>query len=599
MTESKHTSSSVDQRVLSLAKEISESRDRKVPGLLLALRPIIQESPPNTQKGVKIRQEIWQYNLLKVLILILKQDFAVIDGEWETAAELATLLSHITVGLVLDKSDKRQLENDHLPKSIENILLLARHIANILVELSPTQKKEHSDLSVCFKVVFDALIRLCSGYIHLVAEALTSHWLLLLLVTDKPQITNVTMETFEKLLRVDPHVLNTLEESTVFTLLDELIYKLTVNTDRSVAQTACRCLVKFCDCSEKIVQSLGTRYIGLRPLLRRWESKGFDRDLRHIALLLESGSALKARTQRQQDCARYIQAVWRGFACRKKLHKANKAFAKFHKSYRLKKAREEQTKLQTQYQSELYHQMKMRRQQLLRALDEKRLKAIEILPASQVEKYLQKEKSVAATRIQTLWRGHRERSKLTQRQKVARQVHAAITIQRAFRKWLEKAALSDQAVPTYLKPPGLTDLRRTELAKQISEWNEQNPSKVQTREELEEIHKRAQELLVRHYQNIRPYRKLEYQCENMMARLDTDMELIQLAPSLQAVTQKDIDMYSSRSLPVATVAKQQHNETLKRLQQPWWKVLGMDELEINDDDKDRIKAELFLDNLGL
>uniref|UniRef100_A0A2C9KEL5 IQ calmodulin-binding motif-containing protein 1 n=1 Tax=Biomphalaria glabrata TaxID=6526 RepID=A0A2C9KEL5_BIOGL len=577
MTDSKLSTLSspraADQRIISLVKQISESKDRKVPSLLLALRPIIKEYPANTQVGIKLRQEIWQYNLLKVMILILKQDFAVIEGEWETASELATLLSHIIVGLVLDKNDKRQLETDHLPKSVESILLLARHISNILTEKSPTQRLEQSNLSVNLKQVFDALLRLCSGHINLIGEA--------------------------KYVVFSRHALHTLEESTVFTLLDELIYKLTVNTDKSVAQTACRCLVKFCESSNKIVQSLGTRYIGLRPLLRRWDAKGFDRDLRHIILLLESGSVVKAKNQRQQECAKYIQAIWRGYSARKKLRRADHAFAKFQKSYRLKKAKEEQVKLQTQYQSELYHQMKMRRQQLLRTLDEKRLKALEILPASQVEKYLQKEKSVAATRIQTLWRGHRERSKLTQRQMVARQVHAAIIIQRAYRKWLEKASISDQAFPTYLKPQGLTDIRRTELTKQINEWNEQNPTKIQTQEELEAIHKRAQELLVRHYQNIRPYRKLEYQCENMMARLDTDMELIQLAPRLQDVTQKDIDMYSSRSLPVATVAKQQHNETLRRLQQPWWKVLGMEEVEVNEDENDRIKAEIFLDNLGI
>lgn len=42
-----------------------------------------------------------------------------------------------------------------------------------------------------------------------------------------------------------------------------------------------------------------------------------------------------------------------------------------------------------------------------------------------------KEKSKAALKIQTLWRGHRERSQLLIRQQVAQQVHAAIKIQRA------------------------------------------------------------------------------------------------------------------------------------------------------------------------
>ena len=49
----------------------------------------------------------------------------------------------------------------------------------------------------------------------------------------------------------------------------------------------------------------------------------------------------------------------------------------------------------------------------------------------QIEKYLMKEKSGAAVKIQTHWRGHRERSQLARRQQIAQQVRAAIKIQRA------------------------------------------------------------------------------------------------------------------------------------------------------------------------
>ena len=49
---------------------------------------------------------------------------------------------------------------------------------------------------------------------------------------------------------------------------------------------------------------------------------------------------------------------------------------------------------------------------------------------ARIEEFLKKEKSVAAVRIQTLWRGHRERLKFTERQSVAQQVKAAIKIQR-------------------------------------------------------------------------------------------------------------------------------------------------------------------------
>jgi IQ calmodulin-binding motif-containing protein 1 len=47
-----------------------------------------------------------------------------------------------------------------------------------------------------------------------------------------------------------------------------------------------------------------------------------------------------------------------------------------------------------------------------------------------------------------------------------------------------------------------------------------------------------------------------------------------VAPDLNKVTQRDVDMYSSRSVPVATKARVSHMETLRNLQLPWWKKLG-------------------------
>ena len=56
---------------------------------------------------------------------------------------------------------------------------------------------------------------------------------------------------------------------------------------------------------------------------------------------------------------------------------------------------------------------------------------VSVCLTDQIEKYLMKEKSEAAVKIQTHWRGHRERSQLARRQQIAQQVKAAIKIQRA------------------------------------------------------------------------------------------------------------------------------------------------------------------------
>ena len=57
--------------------------------------------------------------------------------------------------------------------------------------------------------------------------------------------------------------------------------------------------------------------------------------------------------------------------------------------------------------------------------------------------------------------------------------------------------------------------------------------------------------------------------------------MLLVAPELDKVTQKDVEMYSTRSVPVATKARVNHMETLRNLQLPWWKKLG-DEFQESD-----------------
>ena len=67
-----------------------------------------------------------------------------------------------------------------------------------------------------------------------------------------------------------------------------------------------------------------------------------------------------------------------------------------------------------------------------------------------------------------------------------------------------------------------------------------------------------------------------------------------MAPPLNSITQKDVEMFSSRSLPIATKAKQQHNETLAKLQRPWWKQKWDEDGEIDENEREQLEAELNL-----
>ncbi|KAK7495678.1 hypothetical protein BaRGS_00013125 [Batillaria attramentaria] len=589
-------SSPSDHRVLNLAKEVSETRERRMPTVLLKLRDILDSAPAGTPEGTRIRREIWEYNMLQMLIIIVRQDFSILPGEWRTAAKLATLLGQVSCGLELVGIERKQLCEDQLPKAIEHLFLLAKHIQHQLVNTPHSQDaaQSRSELVSNFRDVLDAMTYMCSNRYFLCAEVMKSQWLLQLLISDDPKTVNMVMGMMEKVLRSDGKVLSKVNEEDVLNLMDELIYKLSVNNDISIAASATRCVLRFCDHHKPLVEILFSRYKGLRLLLKRWEGRGFERDLRQMYTLLDSGSALKAQSQMKHDAASYIQARWKGFATRRRLRKANKAFAKFQRSYRLKKAEEEHELLATRMETELQRQMMAKRRKLMLQFKEKQLQTLEILPADQIEKFLTKEKSAAALKIQARWRGHRERTQLPRRQQVVQQVRAAIKIQRAVRQWMERADRQQQDVPTHLRPSGLTDERRVQLQEIINRRRQEQPTSRKTREEVEEIHKSASQLLAQHYSRIRHVRKKQYNWENLLARLDTDSELLLLAPPLKDVTQKDVEMYSSRSLPVATKAKAQHNATLQRLQRPWWRQQWEEDEEIDELERENYIAEMNL-----
>ncbi|KAL8570993.1 hypothetical protein ACOMHN_037853 [Nucella lapillus] len=565
--------STSDHRVLNLAKELSDTRERRMPTVLEKLKGILDTAPSGTTEGAQIRKEVWEYNILHMLIIIVRQDFSLLPGEWRTAAKLATLISEVSRGLDVVGAERQELYEEQLPHAVQNLFLLSKHMQQQVLNMPMAQEtaKARTDLVLNFRDVVDSLTNLCNAHYFLCEEAMKSPWLLQLLMSDDPKSVNIVMAMMEKILRCDGKVLSKVKEEEVLNLMDELVYKLTVHNDISIAASAVRSLLRFCETHKPLVELLFSRYKGLRPLLRRWEGRGFERDLKQLYTLLESGSALRAQSQAKNEAARYIQAIWKGVLTRQRLRKADKAFTKFQRSYRLRKAEEDHRLLETKVQTELQRRLVANRQRLMVQLKEKHLQVLEILPADQIEKYLMKEKATAAVRIQTLWRGHRERTQLTRRQEVAQQVRAAIRIQRAVRQWLDRVERRQQKFPTHLKPTGLTDQRRVQLQEIINQRRQEQPTGRKTREEVEEVHQMSAQMLARHFGHIPHYRRKQYQWENLLARLDTDSELLVLAPPLQSVTQKDVEMYSSRSLPVATKARTQHSAALQQLQRPWWR----------------------------
>ncbi|KAL4229455.1 hypothetical protein ACF0H5_012493 [Mactra antiquata] len=573
---SRTTSPARDKRIIHLAAEVVESRDRRVPSLLMRLKPILDSCPVGSSDGTRIRREIWDFQLLDVLILILKQDYSVIEGQWHTAARLTTILSQAVSGLDIPKPDLKEVETKKLPEAIDNMFLVARRIQARFAQIPkrPSTQQERSFLLGCYKNVIESLVYLASGYVSVTHRVLSSPWLLQLLIIDNEDTVSFIIDMLQKVMRANWLAIKEISSKTLFSIMDELIYKLSVENSVGLGAGSIKCILCICEYYKPMVAALSTRYRGLRLLLARWEGKGFSRDLKSLHRLLDAGNAQVAEMAKNNDSAVMVQANWRGFITRKKLARANKSFAKFQKAFRNRMRVKEDTIRRQKNQSEAEYKGLVNRQKIMREFRERQLHCIEILPASKVETFLQNEQILAATRIQKLWRGYSERNQLSGRRDLVRQTRAAIKIQHCVRRWLERLEKRKGEIPIHLRPPGLTDERRVELQKTISNYREENPPLSTERGDLEKLHKHATELLAQYYGTVRQSRKSQQRRETLIARLDTDSELCSMAPGFENITQKDVDMYSSRSVPVATKARVNHMETLRNLQLPWWKKLG-------------------------
>ncbi|KAK3591386.1 hypothetical protein CHS0354_005304 [Potamilus streckersoni] len=565
-----------DRRVLILAAEIAETKDRRVPCLLLTLREILDSAQATSQDGRRIRKEIVEYNLLEVLILVLKQDFSVVDGEWTTAAKLTAILSHVCIGMDLPGKEMQDFKDNQLPLITENIFLVARRVQARYCKLPnrAVNEKERTLLLSNLKTVLEALTYLASGYLEVTSKLIESPWLLQLLITDDAETVTQVMDMLPKVIRANWVVLKKTNQKTLYSIMDELIYKLSVDSNVNVGASATKCVLSICEYHKLMVEILCTRYRGLRPLLGKWDGRGFSRDLKNLLLLLEAGTAEQAQNKKYNQAAIVLQAYWKGYITRKKLDRANKSFSKFQKAFRNRREQKEQMKFTRQMESDAEYLGKLNRKKIMRDFKQRQLHTIEILPAAKVESYLQNEQTQAAIQIQRYWKGYNERMKISGRRDLAQQTRAAIKIQRGVRTWLERQDAKRGDIPVSLRPPGLTDERRQELHQYIVDWREENPPKHKTREEIEKLHAQTQSLLNRYYLNVKKNRKAQQIREALIARVDTDSELVSLAPDLSHVTEKDVEMFSSRSVPVATKARVNHMEQLRIMKLPWYRKLG-------------------------
>ncbi|XP_057286311.1 IQ calmodulin-binding motif-containing protein 1 isoform X1 [Pezoporus wallicus] len=584
-----------DPRVLALAAQVTESREQDIPLLLLKLKGILSSASLGSEESKKIKQDIYSYDLTQYCMLVLRQNHFQLHGGWATAAQLAEILSHCCVGLEV-KEDPEEFHKKFLPSAIDNLLVLGRRLQARFIRAIKDEEKQ--DFLRWFQIVTDATCWLVGGHIQLAACVLRNDHFLQLLITDDVETAILMMSVLHNLLKVNSSVLLQVDKETLHSVLDELVYKLSATTNPVIGNAATKLLLvvaKFC---KQLVKLLTTRYKGLKGLLsKQWTGKGFDRDLSQLLdlLYLEQSSG-KGEMQRQHQAACIIQATWRGFQTRKRLKKLPQAVTTLQRRFRAKREQELQHLKKQKEDEALKLQMQLQRQRAMRLFHERQLALLKIIHASQVDKYMEEMEGKSALTIQRFWRGYRARRNFHQQRQSLKEYKAAVVIQRAACKFLEKRRRRRSLSP-WKDPKGLTDEQRLALQQKVDDYIKLHPASQMSEERSKELHMQAQEKLAQFLLRSRLDQRAAQRRETLLVQVNTDVELLMNAPGLTETTEKDLDVFMSRSVPVATKARQSHNTMLKYTRWPWWKKLGDEFMEddvIPDDDLSAELGTLFI-----
>jgi len=565
-----------DRRILHIAAEAAETTDRNVPTLFLGLKDVLADYVVGTPEANKLRADMWDYDLTRSTNLALKQDFSEVDGSWHTAAELSTITCSACLGYVPE--NKIEFKQQFLPDVVASLLVVSERIQSLVLKTDDAvAKKQHlMDL----RVVLQSLTKLLENYKFLALQVMSAKKYIQLLMTEEEQTCLIMLILTQNILRANMNCLAELNQSRLHGIVDEIVFKIISTQHVSIASSALRVLLLCIDLYPPLLELLSSRrYRGLRSNLKKWTGRGFDEDLRRFSALLEASSAQQMEIVKLNEAAALIQSVYRGHMTRRRLGKANMAIGKFHRMYRERKKRKEEQKTRNIEMKQREELERSRRRNEFLASRTKQLKIIENIPAKTVGKFLLDIESEAACKIQSAWRGFKARKNLAPELANHKKVLAAVTIQRQVRKWLARCRARKAFSRAELTPSGLTSERRAELQDVIAKMREQFPPKTTTFEELKELNEKMFHMLNSHVMELRSKRRREQRINSLLAQLSVDSDTLLNAPHLKDVTREHVELFSSHSRPVAVAARKQHNETLKRLKNPWWKSL----MEENDE----------------
>ena len=616
----------VTKAIQSLAAQVSSAEDAKVLQILLRLRKTLQNSRLDSRERERAFHLIWQTDLLHVLVGMTRRDFSRLPGGWEKAAQLAELLATVCSGLRPQESPKKRqhagkkkpgaetkdidaakdFHDKLLPAAVDSLLILANSLSEHTAASAVPKSRARSNSSLqSFQSVLISLSHLCSSHRECALKTIQSPHVLSMIATNQPQYCLAVVTTMNHLLTADRTLFASAVKHQPPTLVDVLAHKLTCSDGEEELQSEClKLLAAFADPKTDTFHVLCSKYATLANVVLRFKQRGLgervellvqqlevqsleekdgdtESEIIEPEAILDHSPSVEHQTIDDQDepvltvdmatlhqAAAVIQASWRHYSARQKLKQTDGHVRHFQPQY------QEIEVEQRQFGSlEIDAVMTKQLQSLseMRVFHEKQMSLIEQLPANKVSSFLLGQRTSAATRIQSWWKGKLGREKCRQRRKHAQMVTAAVVIQRAVCKFLRGKRNSQQVKPSAVSGrAAIEDQERDRLQAEVVRYREDHPPPQYSDDQLRSMHNEVQHLLGEFYKSQKTAKEMER--TQLLSKLERDCDLLLSLPRLSEAGDEEMERFTSGSQAVAKMARQMHREEVRATEQPWWKL---------------------------
>ncbi|XP_056157423.1 IQ calmodulin-binding motif-containing protein 1 [Lampris incognitus] len=544
------------------------SRQEKNRWVLSKLKDVLTTASVQMDEAdvTELKRELYRAGILDFCVRALRLSGGV-HGEWTAATRLAEVLSSCCVGA----------EPEHDPEAFHRLLLSS--VMDTFLSLACQLMRRGSECLHLFKRVMDSVGWLLQSYSQLTTQVLSSLQYEQMQMCD--DVTVMLMSLWIHICTSNREVLSCLSEDSVMLLLNDAISQLAVSSDSTVGRTALQ-LVLLITTQQDAGGQLLHRFRGLDSLLNKdWKGRGFNQEIDQLITHLNSDGPPPSLTTAQVtsehvQAAYVIQAAWRAHCTRRRIKTLPRAVSTIQRRYRAKKKLRQEQEVALRLEEELKYQVSVRRQRARRQFHQKQRELLQLLPPGLVQPYLSECERCAAVLIQKVWRGYRQRKRYNTKKHTHTLHRAARILQRAVLRFLRRRRAM-KALPTpplWTAEASLTDSRRAELKREVEDYTSLHPSSIVSEEGCSRLHDEVQRLLLQKLQSREEHRREEDHTQALLVQINTHLQILNDAPSLPVAMETDVELFQSRSVPIATRARQSHNAMLQASRDPWWGMLG-------------------------